>query len=611
MPLVLLAGCALLSPAALAQKTVVRIVLNGPVLEAPAADAELAALFGQKSRTLYQLTKQVRDAARDPNVAGAALILDGAAVNLAQVEELSRAFGAFRQAGKKVYCYLDEGSNGSYALAASCADHITLAENSSLTIVGLHAEASYYKGMLDKIGVQADMLHCGAYKSALEPYTRTEPSKEAAENINWLLDGIYERWVELMAEGRKIPPTQMAAIVDGAPVDALPALEKKLVDSVGSFVTYKQMLTKEFGPDAKYVRDYGGKSKLDVDFNNPFAFFELFQKISEAADEAAKPGVGLIYITGPIMTGRSESSPFGGGETAGSTTIRAALEAAREAPHIRAVVVRVDSPGGSALASDIMWEAATRLGKEKPLIVSMGRVAGSGGYYVAIPGDTIFAEATTITGSIGVVGGKLVWRDLWEDKIGISTTEFNRGRRAGLMSMNRPWDQDERAYVQKWMDDIYAQFKGRVMTSRGPRIKGELENLAAGRVFTGRQALDHGLVDQIGGLTEALAMAASKAGLEQPPVYVLPKPKDLGAILAELFGKETADEYELKPGKAAATLPMRLGFDRETLLMQAATPLLRDVAPAQLRRIAAGLRQLLILDQENIGAFMPFDLEIR
>lgn len=589
-------------PASAADR-LLRLKLDGPVLESPGEEFGFWVFSGEpKPRTLREMIRALDKAAKDSTIAGMVMFIEQPAMGLAQAEELGRALNQFRATGKKVYCYLDSASNLSYALACY-ADHLTISENSVIDIVGLAAEMSFYKNFMDKIGVQADMMHCGAYKSALEPYTRTEPSKENAEMVNWLLDGIYARWVRMIADGRKLTPEQVKSAIDHAPLSSAQALERKLVDAVAPLDAFKTMIQKEHGRDVEIVKQYPKDKKLDLDLNNPFAIFQMFSDLVEKAQKPGKPGLGLIYIEGPIVDGKSEPSPFGGA-SAGSTNIRAAFEKARRDDNIKAVVVRVNSPGGSALASDIMWDAATRLGKEKPLVVSMGNVAGSGGYYVAIPGDTIFAEESTITGSIGVVSGKIVWKQLWEEKVGITTTQFARGKRAGLMSPNRPWSEDERAWMNGFMNDIYEQFKGRVKQSRGDRLKGDLKDLAEGRVFTGKQALERGLVDKLGGLGDAMALAASKAGLEGADydVYVLPKPKDFGDVLMALMGEEKKDEpWEVGASSAFGAHP----------LMRAAAPLLRDTGLFPMERLEFGLRNLMILDRERVGCFMPFDLRFR
>ena len=598
----LLVGFALLWPeSAMAAKKVLRLRLDGPLMEAPAGEMDLSALMGrQKARTLHQLLKTLEQAAEDDEIAGIALIIEQPQMSFAQLEEVTRGIKEFRKHGKKVHCYLDYAGNGTYALACA-ADHITLAEHSELAIVGLNASLSYYKGLLDKIGVEADILHCGAYKSAGEMFYRTEPSKEAAENIDWLLDGIFERWLELMAEGRGMTAKQVRTAVDEAPIPSEKALELKLVDEVSSFPAFKQMIHKKYGKDVEVLKKLKQDDELELDFDNPFAIFEMFGKFLEEVDEPAKPSLALIFIEGSIVTGTNEAGLFGG-TSAGSTTLRAAFEKAREDDNIKAVVVRVNSPGGSALASDIMWEAATRCAKEKPLIVSMGGVAGSGGYYVAIPGDVIFAEASTITGSIGVVGGKMIWKELMEDKLGITTTEFPRGKHSGLMSMNRPWTDEERNCIQGYMDSVYTQFKDRVMESRGSRIKGNLEDLAGGRVYTGRQALEHGLVDRIGGLTDAIDYTVKKAGLEEDyEVVVLPRPPEFADIFREMLGEEREDEFEITIGAGGSSDP----------LLRLLLPLVDELAPDLARGILQDMHNLTILGRERVGCFMPLVPRVR
>jgi protease-4 len=596
----------LLWPAqARAEKKLLRLRLGGPVLEAPSDNAALMALFAkEQAETLRDYVGTIHRAAGDRDINGLVLIIEQPEVSLAQIEELTAALKAFQAKDKPVYCYLDEADNRTYALAAA-ASHITLAENGTLDIIGLHGEMMFFKGLLDKIGVEADMMHCGAYKSALEPFTRTEPSPEAAANVNWLLDGIYDRWIQLIADGRKLAPEEVKKLVDAAPLTAQQALDGKLVDDVSSFAAFRRRLHKEFGKDVAVVKEYREGAATELDTSNPFTLIpQIIQLFEQAAETKEQPAIGLIYIDGAIVVGKSDEGSMVGA-TAGSTTIRGALEEARHDDNIKAVVVRVDSPGGSALASDIIWVEATRCAAEKPLIVSMGQVAGSGGYYVSLPGDTIFAEPTTITGSIGVVGGKFVWRTLLQDKLGITTTEFTRGMHAGLMSMSHKWDDSQRAWMTQYMNGVYEQFKGRVTKSRGEKLTKDLEQVAAGRVYTGAQALELGLVDKLGGLSDALDLAATKAGLgREYDVQVLPKPSGLEAflkLLAKLSGQDEKDNFEIAAKVGLLSDP----------LLRAALPLLGKLTPAQLREFAGALRNLLILQQEKVGCFMPLPLEIR
>ncbi len=611
--------------AARAEQRLVRWLFDGPIVERPSGlEINPFNLSGSlKSKSLREWVESIDAAAKDGEIAGAVMIIEDPSMGLAQIEELTRAIQRFRAKGKKVWCYLDGGGNGEFALACA-ADHVTLSENSELSVVGLRAEMMFYKGLFDKIGIQMDAIHIGDFKSAMEPYTRTAPSEENAKMINWLLDGIYERLVNIIAVGRKLSASEVKAAIDVAPLMSETAKERKFVDEVGTFPGFKQMVRKEYGKDVAVEVDYGKDDGLKLDMSNPFAIFQMFSEAMERGAEGRRPGVAIVYIDGPITTGKSQPGMLGGGGTVGSTTIRAALEEARADDAVKAVVLRVDSPGGSAVGSDIMWDAATRLAAEKPLVVSMGDVAGSGGYYVSIPGDVIFAEETTLTASIGVVGGKLVTRGL-TDWAGLSFTEFERGKRSGLSSSNRPWTEDERKWVEGYMLDVYEQFKGRIMKSRGPRIKGELEKMAGGRVFTGKQAKELGLIDEIGGLHDAIKHVAGKVGLESDcPIYEYPRKKDLGDILKELFGEHGQDEWHIAADQAGsrgsgAALERLLravaqvagagaGMDVSPL---AGGALLDRLAPRQAAQFLNGLRNAALLQEERVGMFMPFDLDLR
>lgn len=602
---------------ALAGNSLIRLRLDGVVQESPNPFAEMfGGLFGQESKTLHQWLKTIEKASEDAKVGGMVLIVEQPTMSLAQAEELTRALTEFRSKGKRIHCYLDTGNNLSYAVA-TVADDITIPPNSGLETLGLRAEVMFYKGLLDKIGVQAEMLHCGAYKSALEPFTRTEPSPEAADNINWLLDGIYQRWLEMIAKNRKMETTKVEAAINSAPLSSDDALQHGLVDHVAGFPDFKLRMLKEYGKDVDVQKGYKRESPFgELDPSNPFAIFQVFTDMMEKASKPKQTGIALIYIDGPIVVGSSDQGgPFSSEPMAGSTTIRAAFETARNDADVKAVVCRVNSPGGSAVASDIIWDAATRCAAEKPLIVSMGGVAGSGGYYVAIPGDTIFAEESTITGSIGVVGGKLVLRELMNDKLGITTTEFKRGKRAGLMSAMRGWNEDEKAAMEEMLNEIYTQFKGRVMQSRGQRIKGDLEALAGGRVYTGKQALEHGLVDKMGGMDDALALAAKKCGIgDDYKVYVLPKQPDFADFMKMLSGEDPEDAFEFTRPEAQVGALLSGGLTRGPsghALIDSALPLLRQLAPEQVRSLNEALINLSLMQKEHVGCFMPMLPNVR
>ncbi len=593
----LLAGAA--APA-VANDSILRLVIRGPVVEAPTDGGELAVLFGEDPvRTLRDWTETIETAAGRDDIRGMALIIEEPLMSLAQLEEIRAAMQTFRDTGKRIDAYLDVASNLSYALAAS-ADHITIAEHSILDIHGLAASLSFYKPMLDNIGVSADLMAMGDYKTAVEPWTRSEPSAANREMVNWLLDSLYDRWIAIIAEGRDLSPAQVKQAVNQAPLGVQQALELGLVDAVGGFTSFKNQLYARYGEDVKVVKRITESNMPELDTSNPFGFFQFFQDMMDREDDETDDGVGLIYVDGPIVMGTSEVDMFGSSASAGSSTIRKALLDTLEDDEIKAVVLRVNSPGGSALASDIMWNAAMQVRERKPLIVSMGGVAGSGGYYVAAPGEVIFADKSTLTGSIGVLGGKLVWKELWEEHIGVNTVTIARGANATLFNPNEPFTEEGREHMRDMLEKIYSQFKERVRAGRGDRLTKQLDDIAGGRVYTGEQALELGLVDRIGTLDDAIDFAARRAGLEgDPEIYVLPRPLDLSDVLAALFDKDTEDEFEI-----AASLS-------STPQLRGLIQLVRRTFGAATQHMSIDLKHLEILHRERFGCFMPLHVNVR
>src|SRR5205823_586218 len=262
------------------------------------------------------------------------------------------------------------------------------------------------------------------------------------------------------------------------------------------------------------------KKESKLDLSSPFAVFKMFGDLAAEGSKkkGGKSAVGIVYVNGPISMGSGAASPF---DSAGatSTAVRKALDEAARDDSIKAVVLRVDSPGGSAVASEIILDATRRVKAKKPFVVSMGDVAGSGGYYVACGADTIFADEATITGSIGVVSGKFMTTEMWK-KIGITFKHYQRGKNAALLIYGSVFSKEERARLQSWMDKIYDVFKDHVVAIRGKRLKKPIDDLAGGRVYTGRQALELGLVDKIGTLRDAIDHVAAEAKLSDYEVRV-------------------------------------------------------------------------------------------
>jgi protease-4 len=315
--------------------------------------------------------------------------------------------------------------------------------------------------------------------------------------------------------------------------------------------------------------------------------------------------IAIVYVDGAILPGKPEPSPFSADSSgyAYSTPIRKALDKIAEDKDVKALVLRVNSPGGSAVASEIILDATKRVKTKKPFAVSMGSVAGSGGYYVSMGADTIFADAMTITGSIGVLGGKFATTGMW-NKVGITWDSSRRGANAGLLSSDAVFTEAERTKMQGWMNDVYGVFKGHVVAARGAKLKKPIDELAAGRVFTGQQALELGLIDKIGTMDDAIHNVAEQAKLKDYEVRVYPEPKNFVEVLFEELLDGDRDPNHLS---VAASSMMSL---RAPSILDAALPYLKGLDPERLETVKAVIRQLDLLQQERAVLMMP-DISIR
>jgi protease-4 len=556
---------------------------------------EMPPLFGsQTPQSLKEVIGRLKDARADATVKAIVLDLEEASLGFAQLEELYAAIQSFDAVDKDVYINADYLSTGTYALAAA-AGEVSLVPTGDLWLMGLNSEAPYLRGLLDKIEVYPDFEHCGAYKSAAETLTQTEPSPEAREMTNWLLDGLYERLVQLIAEGRGISADRVRALIDDGPYSAEDALAAGLIDAVRHRQDFVALLKDRYGSSAKIVMDYGKKDPFGDIPENPFEFFGwIVSKLNPAQSKTSEPTVAIVYVDGPIQVGSAEVSPFGGSSGAFSTTIRKALDRAADDDSVKAVVLRVDSPGGSALASEIIWNATQRVAARKPFVVSMGNVAGSGGYYVACGASTIFADPTTITASIGVVAGKLVTTGGW-NHLGITWSQYQRGKNAAMMSSSAKFSERERAKLVSYMNRVYDIFKGHVQDGRGKKLTKPLDEMAGGRVYTGAQALELGLVDKLGGLDDAIKHAAREAGISGYQIRVLPEPPNIFDIFT---GKTEQDEY------ARVTMRPRPRL-AETPAVAATLSALSRLDPQRAAAVRQAITCLELIHAETAVTMMP------
>lgn len=514
---------------------IVHMHLTGEVIEAPVQDP--FGILSDQQTSLKTLIGRLETARKDQSVGAVMITLGDFSAGFGQTEEIHKQLMKFRDSKKPVYVHVDQLDSRSYLLA-SAADEISVVPTSMVLLVGLYGEALYIKDMLTKIGVGAEFVRCGAYKSAGEMFTRTSPSPEAAENMNWLFDSIYDRMVNEIAAGRKVKPAKVRALIDNGPYGSDEALKAKVVDRVEQRDQFIDRVKKQFGPRVTVDNRYGEKKQAsNVNMNNPFEVFNLFNKMMQPERPSYRPAIGVIYIEGTIMPGYGSRNPFAesGGAYAGE--LRYAFEKAAADKMIKAIVIRIDSPGGSATASEIILNAARQAHAKKPVIVSMGNIAASGGYYVAMAADEIFADNHTITGSIGVFGGKLVTTEMWK-KIGFNWVPYQRGKNAGILSSSGAFTEPQRAKIQNMLDEVYTAFTKHVTDSRGKKLAKPIGEIAGGRVYTGAQAVKLGLVDHIGGLDAAVEAAAKRVSLTKYDVRVIPEPLNpIDEFLSELGGK--------------------------------------------------------------------------
>lgn len=505
------------------------IRLEGALEEAPQGGISL---FGSEKKSFRGLLRRIAQAKDDAEVKGLVLRLGDVSLGLAKSAELRRALAALRASGKKAYARTESLGLGEYLVACGC-DEVSIEPAGYLVIPGLRIEMTYVRDLLDKIGVTADVVHIGEFKTAGEELYLREMSSAQREALGAILDDFYEHVVDVVAKGRRTTADRAKSAIDTAIFTAEQARARGLVDAVEYDDEYRSRLAKEQGGAVSFVEKYGEREHEEPDFSDMASVFGIFGEMFKKPKPPEGDKIALVYANGMIVTGKSEASPFGGSIMGSRTMVEAIRQAADDAS-VKAIVMRVDSPGGDGLASDEIWREVVRAKGKKPFVVSMSDVAGSGGYYIAMGASAIVAEPTTITGSIGVVGMKPVFGGLYK-KVGANPQSLQRGRRAGMMSLDVPFSDEEREALRKFMEAFYGDFVAKVAEGRG-KTPDQIEPIARGRIWSGKRAVELGLVDRLGGLEDAIALAKEKAGLDPKadlPLYELPRPKSLFEILEE------------------------------------------------------------------------------
>jgi len=530
-------------PPQIADNSVLVLRLEGEIPEKPPVELP-SFLSGDRSPvTVSSVWMSLKKAAADSHIKAVALEPEGLSAGWAKLEELRLDIEQFRKSGKPVYAYLRTPSAREYYLATA-ADRIYLGPADQMYVKGLRAEILYFKKTLDKLGVEIEVEHAGKYKDFGDMFSRTDMSPETREVMTGVVDDLYGNLVARIAAGRKKTPDEVRAIIDRGPFTAPQALKAGLVDAL----RFPDQMWGELrdrlksGAPVKVALDKYAKVPLD------------------AVGLEGKSRIALVIGEGDIVRGSASDD----GSAESGLTSYGFVKLLRQVGSdslIKAVVVRIDSPGGEVVASDEMWREMNLLSKKKPTVISMSDAAASGGYYMAMTGDPIVAYAGTLTGSIGVVFGKPNLHGLY-DKLGVTKEAIQRGNHAGIDSDYRPLAPDERQMLRAGIDESYKDFVTKVAEARH-RTFDQIEPLAQGRVWMGDQAKANGLVDYVGGLDTALELAKKKANIpaaERVTVVTYPGRRNFLDILmrkSQMDGDSETAMLESKLAQVFGRMPFR------------------------------------------------------
>ncbi|HTB56782.1 MAG TPA: signal peptide peptidase SppA [Polyangia bacterium] len=582
-----------------------RIHLDGerrPALVAPPYVARVRLEGIEDDRHFFQVVRRLRALAVDPAVAGVLFKIEGVTLGYGRIEELRDLVALLRAHGKRTFGYLTFPSTREYYLAAAC-DVIVIHPAGELSVTGVATNVTFYKGTMDRLGVHLELVRVGAFKGAMEPFIMTEQSPAVRENKNQLLDDVYNRLTATIAADRTRAGHPMdAAIVRGLIDRGIFSAGDATLAGLGDAVAAE-------GDLEAFVQHALGRANL-----------RLRDPDSSPAAPAAWPSrrVAVLFVDGTMVDGPNVELPFGMGDFAGSDTLSAALEQCRRDPTIAAVVLRVNSPGGSAFASDVLAREIKKVRQAgKPIVVSMGDLAASGGYYIAAPADVIYAEPSTTTGSIGVFGYKVDAQKLLA-MLGMNVETYRRGAHADFLSPYRPWTDEERALALQQIQHLYQLFVATVADGRRSRglTAARVDELGRGHVWTGALAQGLGLVDRLGGVSAAIDEAARLGGVpvgrdHLPDLALLPVENK--GLLRRLAGAASALEDGAIDG---ATVGSVLGSDEQSAEQsnEQEAPVVRQPASLLTGDARAALRLLAPFLVQGSGAGfaarLPYDIDL-
>jgi protease-4 len=493
----------------------------------PFASFDIGSMKPKKSLGLYDICESIKKAAKDDKIKGIYIPLGLNSSGLATIEVIRDQLKEFKKSGKFVYAYGEYANQKSYYLA-SVADKIFLNPSGGMEIMGFGREIMYYKGALEKLGIEVQDFHCGAFKSAIEPFLRDKMSDPNRVQLTSIYGDVYSHFLTNIGQDRKIDTATLSDIINNLKA-TLPSEAKalKMVDETFYYDQVRDAIKEKLGI----------AKKEDIKFIDIAKYATTVEKNTESGNKIA-----VLVADGEIVDGESKDGEVGGESFAKE------VAKLRKDDKVKAIVLRINSPGGSALASDVMWRELILAKKDKPLIISMGDLAASGGYYIACMGDRIFAQPNTITGSIGVFGLIPNGKKLLNDKLGITTDQVSVTKHGAFTIGTNPLDEEEKAMVQRSIERTYREFKQRVADGR-KQDTAYIESIAQGHVYTGNQGIQLHLVDEIGGLDQAIAYAAKQANLKDYNVKLYPQEKSFAEQIAESFGEAKQDMVRSEMGE--------------------------------------------------------------
>jgi len=538
-----------------------------------------------KRRNFYKLCELLEETAKNPKINAVVFDLSDAdlGLNLAQLDELLRRLSSLRKSGKKVGAWLESAESAHLAVAAGC-DHVAMADLGGVDMPSKTMQSYFYRDAMDLLGLKASVVKAGNFKGAVEPYVNATMSEHLRRHYLEMLTSMNDAQVSMIARGRGLTTEKVRELQKQRLFIPAEALAAGLVDELAPFGTMKATLNRWVGGETSWV-EAAAKPKKEM------SVFELMGKVmSGGPDKATKVSevsIAVMHLSGAIVDGKKESP----GSIVSGPTVKTIQEIGRD-DKIKGVVVRINSPGGSATASEAIRQALAELAKKKPTIVSMGEVAASGGYWVSCLGVPVYAERGTLTGSIGVFSMKISFGTLLK-RVGLHMENIALDEAASAFAPDRGWNEDDQAKLQKTIDDVYGRFLKLVSESRGIPVE-KLQDLAGGRVWSGSQAKAAGLVDEIGGLDDCLAAVAKKAGIEKYEIVHRPN-VSAGLDLSVLFGDPDA-----------STRLASLGVSQEALAILGQAGLRTGVIDLFLREAIGGAS-----GRPTVWALAPDDLSIR